>query len=68
MTPRSIASLCLLVAGLILSGCSKVPDETRAISVSAHEIIEIAEDLGTLKADFNAAVDQLRLLFIVGPT
>ncbi len=28
----------------------------------------VGEDLSRFKADFNAAVDQVRLVFIVGPT
>jgi len=28
----------------------------------------MGDDLAALKIDFNAAIDQVRLLFIVGPT
>ncbi len=57
-----------LVTSLLLTSCTEAPDETLVISTSPHEIIDMAENLAELKADFNAAVDQVRLIFIVGPT
>ena len=63
---RGFAYWILLITGL--TACSKAPDEVSAISVSPAEVIELSEDLAELKADFNAAVDQVRLVFIVGPT
>ena len=57
-----------LVASLLLTSCTEAPDETPVISTSPHEIIDMAENLAELKADFNTAVDQVRLVFIVGPT
>ena len=35
---------------------------------SALPYILMDDDLAELKSDFNAAVDQVRLVFIVGPT
>ena len=66
MILRSMASLWLLVAGLLLTGCSEAPDTVTA--ASPPRIIDMVEDLAILKSDFNAAVDQVRLVFIVGPT
>ena len=57
-----------LVASLLLTSCTEAPDETPVIPTSPHEIIDMAENLAELKADFNTAVDQVRLVFIVGPT
>ena len=68
MIRLEIVSLTLLVAGLLLTSCSEAPDETAVISAPLPEIIDMAEDLAELKADFNTAIDQVRLVFIVGPT
>ncbi len=35
---------------------------------SANSYILMADDLAELKADFNESVDQVRLVFIVGPS
>ena len=35
---------------------------------SANSYMVMADDLAELKADFNESVDQVRLVFIVGPS
>ena len=35
---------------------------------SANSYVVMADDLAKLKADFNESVDQVRLVFIVGPS
>jgi hypothetical protein len=45
---------------------------TVSLDISAQEsrapYVLMHDDLSELKADFNEAVDQLRLVFVVGPT
>ena len=68
MSGSSLALLSILSATLLISGCSKTPEESAIVAAAPHEVVDLDEDLAQLKADFNAAVDQLRLVFIVGPT
>ncbi len=39
-----------------------------AALAGASPYVLMDDDLAALKSDFNAAVDQVRLVFIVGPT
>ena len=61
----------ILACALVLAGCgdgtSLAREEAAAEAVSTEYVV-MGEDLAELKSDFNAAVDQVRLLFIVGPT
>ena len=50
----------VLVLALSLAGCSQADANT--------DYVHMDSDLKALKADFNAASDQVRLVFIVGPT
>ena len=59
---------CILGTTLLIAGCSDATTQETASSATASEYVVMGEDLADLKADFNAAVDQVRLLFIVGPT
>ncbi len=40
----------------------------RALAADAPPYVKMGKDLSALKADFNSRADQLRLLYIVGPT
>ena len=68
MTRSNLALLFILIASVSIGGCSKAPEEAPASATAPQEVVDLAEDLAQLKADFNAATDQLRLVFIVGPT
>ena len=59
MSIRNVPWLCLFVCAV---ASPALAEETTLPYVLMNE------DLSELKSDFNAAVDQVRLLFIVGPT
>ena len=66
LTVFSILGCALL---LISCGDATTPTTREAASDTASEsYVVMGDDLAALKTDFNAAVDQVRLLFIVGPT
>ena len=45
-----------------------ITSATATASESTSPYVLMQNDLAELKADFNAAVDKVRLVFIVGPT
>ena len=61
----------LLICALLLAGCGEVTSRATlgAVTDAARDdYVVMGDDLAALKTDFNAAIDQVRLLFIVGPT
>jgi hypothetical protein len=70
-TGRRFKASGVLICALFLAGCDDTTSSTPRAAVSAaatDNYVVMGDDLAELKADFNAAVDQVRLLFIVGPT
>ena len=53
--------LLLVAMSIGVAGENANPDATMTYTL-------MQEDLGQFKTDFNEAVDQVRLVFIVGPT
>ena len=49
-------------------GASSKPGAVQTVSDPAVDYVVMGDDLAALKTDFNEAIDQVRLLFIVGPT
>ena len=60
MKHRLVAGIFLLVAINTVTPIFAADD--------ASSLVVMQDDLAELKADFNEAVDQVRLVFIVGPT
>ncbi len=60
----------LLTCALFLVGCGDTtsPATQGTVSDPAVDYVVMGDDLAALKTDFNEAIDQVRLLFIVGPT
>lgn len=61
----------LLTCALLLAGCGDpTPPATpgAVIATAVDDYVVMGDDLAALKTDFNTAIDQVRLLFIVGPT
>ena len=61
----------LLICALLLAGCGDTTSRATqgpATDAATEEYVVMGDDLAALKTDFNAAIDQVRLLFIVGPT
>jgi uncharacterized protein YceK len=61
----------LLICALLLAGCGEVTSRATQGAVTdaaTDDYVVMGDDLAALKTDFNAAIDQVRLLFIVGPT
>jgi hypothetical protein len=61
----------LLICALLLAGCGDTTSRATqgpATDAATAEYVVMGDDLVALKTDFNAAIDQVRLLFIVGPT
>lgn len=59
----------LLICALLLAGCGDTTSRvTQGTVTTTDDYVVMGEDLAALKTDFNAAIDQVRLLFIVGPT
>ena len=59
----------LLICALLLAGCGDTTSRATQGTVTAtDDYLVMGDDLAALKTDFNAAIDQVRLLFIVGPT
>lgn len=60
----------LLICALLLAGCGEVTSRATqgAVTEATDDYVVMGDDLAALKTDFNAAIDQVRLLFIVGPT
>ena len=70
-TSKRLRANGLLTCGLLLAGCGDTtsPATHGAVShTAADNYVVMGDDLAALKTDFNAAIDQVRLLFIVGPT
>jgi hypothetical protein len=63
MIIKTVIALPLLLVSLTCGAAenSVMPDDTKPYVI-------MQEDLAQLRADFNKAVDQIRLVFIVGPT
>ena len=59
MSLRNGTWLCLFTCAIASSALAEQPELPYVL---------MDEDLSELKSDFNHAVDQVRLLFIVGPT
>lgn len=57
MNNRLLGALCCVA---LVSACGGYN--------SANSYVVMADDLAQLKADFNDSADQVRLVFIVGPT
>ncbi len=60
----------LVTCALLLVGCGDTtsPATQGTVSDPADDYVVMSDDLAALKTDFNEAIDQVRLLFIVGPT
>ncbi|TDI87776.1 MAG: hypothetical protein E2O75_10175 [Chloroflexi bacterium] len=61
----------LLTCALLLAGCGDPTSPATpgaVIATAADDYVVMGDDLAALKIDFNAAIDRVRLLFIVGPT
>ncbi len=69
-TSRRLKAYGLLTCALFLVGCGDTtsPATQGTVSDPADDYVVMGDDLVALKTDFNAAIDQVRLLFIVGPT
>ncbi len=69
-TNKRLKAYGLLTCVLLLVGCGDTtsPATRGTVSDPADDYVVMGDDLAALKTDFNAAVDQVRLLFIVGPT
>ncbi len=59
MSIRNVPWLCLFVCAVASPALAEQPELPYVL---------MDEDLAELKSDFNDAVDQVRLVFIVGPT
>lgn len=64
MGKRWLAASLLFL--FVAASAEKQPEE-RTENHAPHYVL-MQDDLTQLKTDFNAAVDQVRLVFIVGPT
>ena len=68
-TSKRLKAYGLLICALFLADCGDTtsPATRGAVSDPADYVV-MGDDLTALKTDFNEAIDQVRLLFIVGPT
>ncbi len=69
-TSNRLKAYGLVICALLLIGCGDTtsPATQGTVSDPGDDYVVMGDDLAALKTDFNAAVDQVRLLFIVGPT
>ena len=66
---RRVKAYALIACALLLAGCGDPMMPPRAVAdTTSDEYVVMGDDLAALRRDFNAAIDQVRLVFIVGPT
>jgi hypothetical protein len=58
--------MCTIIIGLV--ACAPEESEEQAFQTDRPDYYVVDEDLSRLKADFNAMLDKVRLVFIIGPS